>query len=219
MVTVMKLRSILAGGVLALGALGGLCSAVVGCNGLLGIGAASLEDEAGAPTNTTQLTCASYCAVVMQNCTGANAEYLTADICNSMCPAFELGTTIADSADDTLGCRTFFANQAAQTPDTSCRMAGPLGGNHCGTNPCSPFCDQDIAYCTGDKPVAYDGGVPTCLSACGAYPYLVGDAGDTTTESGNTLNCRLWHLETAYTSDSYGQIHCAHTAQVSSTCF
>ncbi|MGH7295679.1 MAG: hypothetical protein ACRELB_12125 [Polyangiaceae bacterium] len=214
-----SLRSLVAGGVIAVG---GTCGALVGCNGLLGIGAASLEDDAGAGeggTSTTQLTCASYCGVIMQNCTGQNAEYLTGDICNSMCPSFELGATIGDTADDTLGCRIFFANQAAQTPDVSCRMAGPLGGNHCGSNPCGAFCDQNVPYCAGDKPVAYDGGVPDCLSACATYPYLTADAGDTTTESGNTLNCRLWHLETAYTSDPYGKIHCPHTAQQSSTCF
>jgi hypothetical protein len=48
---------------------------------------------------------------------------------------------------------------------------------------------------------------------------MVGDAGDTTLESGNTLNCRLWHLETAYTSDEFGTFHCPHTRRVSSTCF
>jgi hypothetical protein len=194
--------------------------ALLGCNGLLGIGAASLEsDEGGAgPTSTTQLTCASYCAVITQNCAGPNTEYLSQDICNSMCPAFELGGAIADTADDTLGCRTFFANQAASTPGTSCRMAGPLGGGHCGTNPCGPFCDQDVSYCKGDKPVPYEGGLPDCLASCSGYPYLTGDAGDTTSESGDTLNCRLWHLETANTSDSYGQLHCPHTAKVSVTC-
>ncbi|HEY8089539.1 MAG TPA: hypothetical protein VIF09_16875 [Polyangiaceae bacterium] len=209
----MKLGSWLAVGVLGVGGV------LLGCNGLLGIGAASLEDEGGAgPTNTTQLTCASYCSVVMTNCTGPNAEYLTQDICNSMCPAFELGGTIADTADDTLGCRTFFANQAASTPDTSCRMAGPLGGGHCGTNPCGPFCDLDVSYCKGDKPLPYEGGLPDCLGSCAGYPYLTTGAGDTTSESGDTLNCRLWHLETANTSDSYGQQHCPHTAKVSFTC-
>jgi hypothetical protein len=198
---------------------GVLAAAALGCNGLLGIGAASLEaEDGGTEASTSTLSCASYCNVVMQNCTGNNAEYLTNDICNSMCPAFELGSTIADTADDTLGCRTYFANQAKQTPDVSCRMAGPLGGGHCGSNPCGPFCDQDMGYCTGDKPVPYEGGVAGCQAACGTYPYLTGDAGDTTTQSGNSLNCRLWHLETAYTSDSFGVFHCPHTELQSFYC-
>jgi len=206
---------------LGCGAAAVFAATLAGCNGLLGIGAASMEsDDAGAgEASTNTLSCSSYCSVIMQNCTNDNAEYLTADICNAMCPAFEQGTSVADTADDTLGCRLFFANQAAQTPDTSCRQAGPLGGGHCGASPCGPFCDQDIGYCTSSTAVAYDGGLSACLSACQGYPYLTGDAGDTTTESGNTLNCRLWHLETAYTSQQFGVFHCPHTAQLSSTCF
>jgi len=68
------------------------------------------------------------------------------------------------------------------------------------------------------KPAPYDGGVPGCLSACATYPYLTVDAGDTTSEQGNTPNCRLWHLETAYTSDQFGKFHCPHPAQLSTTC-
>ncbi|HEY1691414.1 MAG TPA: hypothetical protein VGG39_04590 [Polyangiaceae bacterium] len=217
----MKSTSVVAAAVLVLG--GGLLA----CNGLLGIGAASLESDDGGTVDAGGggLSCATYCATVMQNCTDENAEYLSADICNAMCPAFELGGAVADTADDTVGCRLFFAQQAAQTPATSCRMAGPLGGNHCGTNPCGPFCAQDIVYCNGRAtdagavPVPYEGGVPGCLTSCQSYPYLTGDAGDTTSESGNTLNCRLWHLETAYTSNPFAVFHCPHTEQVSSTCF
>jgi len=211
-------------GVAGSAALALLVTNLLACNGLLGIGAASLEEDAGGGGDAgsgeaaTEFSCANYCSVIMQNCTGANAEYLSAAICNSMCPAFEQGTAIADTADDTLGCRLYFAEQAAQSPATSCRQAGPLGGNHCGSSPCGPFCDQDLGYCTGDKPNAY-ASVSGCVTACANYTYNTADAGDTTTESGNTLNCRLWHLETAYTSDAFGKFHCPHTAQVSTTCF
>jgi hypothetical protein len=197
-----------------------MAGALVACNGLLGVGTASLESDdggSGGETSVAELSCANYCNVVMQNCTGSDAEYLSSAICNSMCPAFEQGVVVADTADDTLGCRLFFANQAAQAPDTACRIAGPLGGGHCGKTPCAPFCDQDLGYCTGMN-VAYSG-AGACLTACQAYPYLTADAGDTTTESGNTLNCRLWHLETAYTSQSFANFHCAHTEQVSTMCF
>jgi hypothetical protein len=198
---------------------GALAAALIGCNGLLGIGAASLESEdGGSPDASNMPNCTTYCSVIMQNCTGNNAEYLSAAICASMCPAFETSTTIADTANDTLGCRMYFANQAAQTPATSCRFAGPLGGGHCGGNPCSSFCDLDMGYCTGDKPVPYEGGIPGCQSGCATYPYLTVDAGDTTSDNGNTLNCRLWHLETAYTNDDFGKFHCPHTELVSSLC-
>ncbi len=191
------------------------------CNSLLGIGAATLEsgDDGGdAGTVPGELTCEHYCDVVMQNCTGPNAEYLSRPICVSMCPAFEINATAGDTADDSLGCRLFFASAAASTPVTSCRFAGPLGGGHCGSNPCAPFCALDVNYCASPLPVAYDGGTTDCEKDCKGYPYLVADAGDTTLESTDTLNCRLWHLETAFTSSKFGSFHCPHTAQVSSTC-
>jgi serine/threonine-protein kinase len=164
-------------------------------------------------------TCDRYCDLVMKNCTGANAEYLSREICMKMCPAFEIGVTVGDTATGTLGCRLFHANAAESAPADHCRSAGPLGGRHCGKDPCEPFCALAVTYCAPPKAVPYPGGVPECQAACKSYPYLVGNAGDTTLESGNTLNCRLWHLETAYTSDDFGMFHCSHTKRVSSTCF
>jgi hypothetical protein len=206
-----------------------------GCNAILGIGAATLEpgdsgvdtggNDAGDAGPPGQLTCDNYCNVIMQNCTGTNAEYLTNDICLAMCPAFEVNLTVADTMDNTLGCRLFHANLAASTPDVSCRFAGPLGGGHCGSDPCVPFCSLDVNYCSPSfepamymNPSVYDGGVAGCEGACNTYPYLVVDAGDTTLEMSNTLNCRLWHLETAFRGPTYGMIHCLHTALVSDTC-
>jgi hypothetical protein len=212
----------------------GLLAGAVACNGLLGIGPASLEEDAGgdaggdAGPSPGALTCDHYCDVVLQNCTGANAEYLgqmARQTCLAMCPAFEVSSAIADTADNSLGCRLFFANQAASTPDVSCRFAGPLGGGHCGNDPCTSFCALDVQYCSvqnGNLPVAYDGGLAECMGDCSGsngYPYLVVDAGDTTLDSKNTLNCRLWHLESAFAGHNEGIFHCPHTEKVSTTCF
>jgi hypothetical protein len=163
--------------------------------------------------------CDQYCDLVTKNCTGANAEYLSRDICMKMCPAFEIGVATADTGSGTLGCRMFHAAAAELAPAEHCRAAGPLGGRRCGKDPCEPFCALAVTYCTPPKSPPYPGGIADCKAACKGYPYLVADAGDTTLESGNTLNCRLWHLETAYTSDDFGLFHCGHTRKVSSTCF
>jgi hypothetical protein len=220
--------------VLACGVLAGLAGAAAlsGCNAMLGIGAASLESEDDGGTDAAggdagggddgggplTLSCASYCATIMRNCTGANAEYLSPDICLSMCPALELNTTIGDTMDDTLGCRLFHARAAALTPNVSCRFAGPLGGGHCGDDPCLSFCTLDVGYCVSPRPVPYEGGIPECRADCTTYPYVTVGAGDTTTEDTNTLNCRLWHLETAFTDPQSGLFHCAHTDLASATC-
>jgi hypothetical protein len=201
-----------------------LLAGALACNGLLGIGPASLEsDDAGdgaAPSG--DLSCQHYCDLVLKNCTGSNAEYIgsTAEqTCLAMCPAFEVSSTIADTADNSLGCRLFFANQAASTPDVSCRFAGPLGGGHCGGDPCVPFCGLDVQYCAPPLPITYDGGVPECMRGCKTYPYFVGDAGDTTLDTTNSLNCRLWHLQSAFAGVNEGKFHCPHTELVSTTCF
>ncbi|HEX8789830.1 MAG TPA: hypothetical protein VF765_02680 [Polyangiaceae bacterium] len=210
-------------------ALGACAAVVIACNGLLGIGPASLADDGGTPGQPSA-TCQYYCDTIMQNCpTGtANAEYLTPAICMSMCPAFDSNGNIADSKDNTLDCRIFNAQQAAKNPDVYCRYAGPLGGGHCGADPCQPFCTLDTTYCDGKcmqmngdnvcKPVIYSS-PDVCEAACKQnFPYLV-DAGDTALESTNTLNCRLWHLETAFVSNDNGEYHCPHTAVMSATCF
>jgi hypothetical protein len=193
------------------------------CNGVLGIGPATVEvvdgdAGAGADGGPEPISCDHYCSVIMNNCTGSNSEYLSLDICMSMCPFFDLGMAIADTTDDTLACRIFNADLAATSPDVACRYAGPLGGGHCGASVCPSFCGLDLTYCVPPRPVAYDAGDPECESDCAGYVYLVTDAGDTTTEVGNTLNCRLWHLETAYTSPAYGIFHCPHTGKDSTTC-
>jgi len=36
--------------------------------------------------------------------------------------------------------------------------------------------------------------------------------------SGNTLDCRLYHLESAYVSDTAAITHCPHTGAVSTVC-
>jgi hypothetical protein len=203
------------------------CAALTACNAVLGINEATLESDAGQDGSSSgasdagadgpeRLDCAHYCDVIMANCAGPFQEYLTRDICISMCPVFELGT-ITDSLQDTLGCRLWHAHAAAEAPDIHCPHAGPLGGDHCG-DACQAFCNLDTAYCAG--PIsAYDGGFRGCLGACPAFTYSVGpDAGDLTEESGDSLNCRLWHLESAYASAAASTIHCPHTAVDSTMC-
>jgi hypothetical protein len=199
---------------LGCGAAAVVAAVLVGCNGLLGIGAASMEvADAGSEGG-----------VVIP----ANAEYLGSEdsvaLCMTMCPALDVGAAIGPSNDDTLGCRIYYAEQAQGDPATNCRFGGIGGGGKCGTDPCSVFCALDLQYCN-NAPVntpAYTA-TPSCLAACGGgadagsgYPYLT--TGPDLLDDTDTLNCRLWHLENAYGSMTNGQFHCPHTALVSSMC-
>jgi hypothetical protein len=206
-------------------ALGAFVLAAMGCNAVLGIETASVDPalsggnaDSGGGGGDAGTKCEQYCSIIQTNCIGDNLEYLDMPTCLAMCQHLEPGAT-TDTQQDSLGCRTYHANNAATDPGFHCRHAGPLGGNQCGDDPCSPFCLLDFAEC-GDLPnPPYDGGESGCRAACRAnLTYLTADAGDNTIRGGggNSLNCRLYHLESAYSQDKV--THCPHTAIVSATC-
>jgi hypothetical protein len=207
---------------------------VAGCNAVLGIDTATVDPalteggtngdasteagmEAGGPA-----TCAGYCATVMQTCSGKNQEYIRVETCLEMCKHLEPGVP-GDQMGDSLECRNYHAHAAAGDPDFHCRHAGPLGGGHCGTDVCAPYCLLDTALCGGMTPPPYP--MPTesnCKAACPSFPYLQqGTVGDLTlTQDSDTLNCRIYHLEAAYdpTNSAAASTHCPHTAAVSAPC-
>jgi hypothetical protein len=208
----------------------GSIAGLVACNAVLGIERATLDagsDDAG---GSDPLTCANYCAVIAQNCTGGNQEYLSNDVCLKACSYMQAGQFYSASTEppnvDSLGCRLWHAHSAATHPETHCRHAGPLGADLCG-GPCGPFCSLVWHFCTDDNGInVYDQQVTGCESVCtgdAGFPYVRGDSGDLVDpggnmiEMGNTLNCRLWHIETAI-EKSLPVPHCGHTARVSATC-
>jgi hypothetical protein len=237
-------------------------AALAACNSVLGIDEASPESHDGgavvveggsevdgaSTVNDDPLTCANYCQVVAQNCTGEFLEYLpstnpeggaSTDPCLDLCSQYlsrNLGTYAPPSGPEpavetgsgTLACRLWHAHAAASMkhPEIHCRHAGPLGSELCG-DPCTAFCNLDFSYCVDDNNVQAYSSQSQCESACidsmGAavasdagfsYSQDIGDLVDdsgTQISSGNTLNCRLWHLETSVQEGMPAE-HCWHTA-------
>jgi hypothetical protein len=187
--------------------------------------------------NPYQLSCVTYCAVIQQTCTQvgttSNQEYLSPEVCNDICPLFESTATPNGAVDpnspfpttDTLNCRIWHVNAARGGPSEAhvhCPHAGPLGGTICGSDPCIDFCTMDLAFCTGDA-AAYTS-MNDCLNACrpdagpdGGYPgfpYNVNHMDPEVVDlaaTGNTLNCRMYHLENYLNTDN--DVHCSHTSQ------
>jgi hypothetical protein len=199
-----------------------LAFVVVGCNAILGYDSATLEtvvvdagDDAGNPQS-----CNAYCTNIMANCTGENAEYINAFVCMQMCAQFDPGVA-GDETGNSLACRIWHTTAAKSDPTVHCRHAGPLGGGVCGTDPCSPFCTLDVALCSTQPSPPYTG-ESACDSACDAFQYdQATNDGDLVESSGNTLNCRLYHLESAYDTPDNAQatsVHCPHTAVASAVC-
>lgn len=210
-------------------------AALLACNGVLGITEAHVDPSLSVDGATPQdgatvsdagadvdpYTCPAYCTAIMETCTGINQEYTTRDVCLAMCSHFELGAAGTDTTNDSLACRVYHTSSAKKDPDYHCRHGGPTGGGHCGEKPCKAFCSLTFALCNPKGLFPYDGGELGCRTACEAYPYITADAGDLTLEeSSNTLNCRIYHLESAYAvgNDIAAQEHCPHTGQVSATC-
>jgi hypothetical protein len=82
----------------------------------------------------------------------------------------------------------------------------------CGATLCEGFCDIAVSVCSIEWPDK-----AACMTACALFPSAMKDY-DTSITSGNTAECRLYHLSVAAPDSASAATHCAHTAAVSSQC-
>jgi hypothetical protein len=159
---------------------------------------------------TPAVSCDTYCTQIVATCTGANKEYNDKATCLAVCAKMAPG--VYAGAGDTLGCRQYHADNAAKgNPTLHCKHAGPLGAGVCSDSNCEAFCALDIANCGSGASAPYTDQA-SCVQACAAFAYN-GPSGDVALTSGNSLNCRTYHLEVAYGGDAAAGVHCPHTAQ------
>jgi hypothetical protein len=186
------------------------------CNELLGMDEATLIGGA-ADTNS----CQAYCATMQTNCRGANQAYTSTATCQAMCATFETGVE-GETNKDSLACRITQAKQTATDPATNCPKAGALATS-C-ADPCTAFCTQASSLCSPKKAFAYDS-LPVCKTACAKWPYIMqadaGIVGDLAFSIGDSLNCRLYHLQSGYdpSTPKAAEFHCPHIAADSTKCF
>ncbi len=153
-------------------------------------------------------TCEGYCDAVMKSCTGDLAQYGTKDACLTYCKTqgkLAIGKA-GETSGNTVGCRTYHAGLAgkdAASALTHCVHSGPTGGDVCGSW-CDNYCALAKSNCTGDK-VLYSTDAD-CAAKCGAIKNN-GNAGAT---SGDTVQCRIYHLGVAGTDAAMATTHCPH---------
>jgi hypothetical protein len=208
----------------------GVVAGLAGCNAILGIDKVTLISDAGPLPDAGPLDlCTVYCNIVHDNCTGALSQYaFWPNDCTQLCAIWESGNP-GDTTGDTRECRIYHAGAAqggVANATFHCPHAGPLGGGvgfcvapDAGDTPsaiCASFCQLDLGRCQG---LAYEGPAD-CEQACLGYPYT---GGGVTTDTGDSLDCRVYHLE--YAAYYYnigdpdaGATHCTHTAPVSAVC-
>ena len=151
-------------------------------------------------------TCADYCMTVTTNCTGDNAQYTDMAACMTYCETnggWEAGT-LADTSGNTIGCRLYHAGAPAVSDAVvHCPHAGPSGGNTCGTW-CDNYCQLALDNCMGGNSIWPD--MAACAAACEGFD-VTGTPGAT---SGDTVQCRIYHLGVAGTDPASATIHCPH---------
>lgn len=199
------------------------------CNGVLGIEEAAVDPrlssdggdggaDAGDGDAGSRFSCAAYCDTIMQNCKAELQEYISVPVCLAICSRFDIGIA-GEQTHDSLACRVYHAGEAARDPATHCKHAGPLGTPACAPDPCIPYCTLNASLCRPLSLFPYDGGESQCQTECAKFNYMA-DAGDLLFTAGDSLNCRLYHLQSAYEvgNPQAPLTHCPHTGTVSSTC-
>jgi hypothetical protein len=179
------------------------------------------------------LDCPTYCTEIQENCTGANAQYPDMAHCTATCASFTVGTSkVTDTSGNTLGCRIYHAGAPSMTaPATHCVHAGPGGDlitaappSVCsGGDVCASFCALEIKACgsldaplpgnprdSTNNPIYQYQNMNDCMTSCAAFDKTHAYS---TTASGNSLACRLYHATNAAIAVTpNGVMHCPHTA-------
>jgi hypothetical protein len=151
--------------------------------------------------------CDRYCQILTANCVAAELQYASPEACQAVCRHFEPGQP-GDLTGNTVECRIQRAELAGRTgePGNYCSSAGPGGGGQCGED-CEGFCSVMSAECSEM------GTREECLDACASVPNLAGPPDnlgyDASIQSGDSLQCRLFHVSAASLDPV---AHCSHAA-------
>lgn len=153
-------------------------------------------------------TCSGYCNKITANCTTTHAQYTDAAACTTYCmtnAGFPPGMP-GDQSGNTIACRAYHSNAAAADPTTHCPHAGPSGGNVCGTW-CENYCYLALRNCTGANQIFTD--MNQCTTQCMGFS-ATQLAGMPSATSGDTIQCRIYHLGVAGTDATSATTHCPH---------
>ncbi len=165
----------------------------------------STDTTAATETGGGDEMCDDYCSVIQESCTGENQQYTSELACKQLCEFMDAGEE-GIGAGNTVACRVTWALEVPETPmemrPAVCRQAGPGGDGVCGGN-CESLCALTREICVDDSQQwASD---TECITECNALdtdpPYSTG------VESGNSVACRLYHLNLA---TSNPLTHCGH---------
>jgi hypothetical protein len=154
----------------------------------------------------TAPVCETYCATVLDSCTGPHAVYTTPESCAAVCALLPEGQE-GDETGNTAHCRLRNAEIAATEPSFYCPIAGPGGNGVCGGN-CDGLCTIAKGACIEDN--AQWPSDTSCQTECGDLPDLETYSVDPDIAmfAGGHVQCRLFHASASAVEDA--DVHCLH---------
>jgi hypothetical protein len=187
------------GALIALGYFGLLSAA---CAQVIGI-----EDAEVDPTFNAD--CEEYCGLINSVCIDGNTQYVAREACINMCLLMPPGNE-GDLIDNTLACRLTNAEAANLEREAQpCALAGPAGvdvnDNGCGSV-CESYCFFLDKICNVEFRDTF-GNISTCLTRCEAEIPSRPEPFSTQFTTGNSVECRLYHLGAATIAPA---THCPH---------
>jgi len=173
-----------------------------------GVGNASTSTS-GSGGESDVVSCDKYCDTIMANCNLGNRQYESKDACLGVCKRMPPGQA-SDPTGNTLACRYSAAVTAADNETAFyCPGAGPGGNNICGTN-CEGYCGIFMQVCKGGN---WFVNYAECERECTALMDKPGYNVSPDNQSGDTLDCRLYHVSAACLSaPGSADFHCPHAA-------
>ncbi len=187
--------------------------------GLVAAVAAFAAYEVSCVSDTATNPCPKYCQDLMATCTADNSQYPDEQTCERICAGIDAGTS-GSAAGDTIACRAIQQSNAKDELDpaasrTDCINAG-VSSSACAGTACQAFCNADLALC-GSQRTGY-ATAADCVTTCATWGQNF--VGALIGSTGNTLECRTYHLELSQTGNSSDlETHCPHTGAVSVRCF
>ncbi len=165
------------------------------------------------------VTCPRYCQDMATTCTDIDQQYADDNTCKTFCAVMNPGEA-GIGGSDTVACRDLSASNAKDDPTaadkhTDCVNAGPSSGV-CGPSQCAAFCALTLSLC-GPSRTGYPD-TNACETACATWGTSFD--GKLIGSTGNTLQCRTYHLQLSQTGNANDlETHCPHTGVVSARCF
>jgi hypothetical protein len=173
--------------------------------------------SAGSGCVTDVDKCPEYCRKITEKCGGLadTAQFIDDGACRAMCTTISENAKAGSVGTDTVECRLGQISNVDEAPPDSgtdtrasrCMQAGAYSAA-CAGNVCTAWCRIVQSVCTGTN--AQYPSQAQCEAACNTFP--AGAVGNILGgKVGNTLTCRLYHLEAA-SSLNGASLHCPHLA-------